>query len=117
MIDIRWHWDYSPVRDASFLMMMPLMFSIGPWLGNLAKNIPHWDFFRQSSFFLYTGHFLFCSMVLHSLGPCLGFWQGSGKLTLLIVLFCTLGVAINLEAYRFGKKLIGRWFGIFDGTL
>lgn len=115
--NIRWHWNYSPVRDISFLMMMPLMFCLGPMLGRLSDGIKCWDFVKSSSFFLYTGHFLFCSMVLHALGPLLGFWQGPGKLTFLIVVFCTLGVAVNLSAYWFGKRFLGKIFGAFDGTL
>ena len=115
--NIRWHWDYSPVRDISFLMMMPLMFCLGPTLGRVADKIKCWKFVKDSSFFLYTGHFLFCSMVLHSLGPLLGFWQGPGKLTFLIVVFCTLGVVVNLSAYWLGKRVLGKVFGVFDGTL
>lgn len=112
-----WHWSYSPVRDASFLCMMPLMFCIGPALGSLSDRIKCWNFMKGSSFFLYTGHFLFCSMVLHCLAPVFGFWQGPGKLTFLIVVFCTLGVAVNLSAYWLGKRFLGKVFGVFDGTL
>lgn len=115
--DIRWHWDYSIVRDISFLLMLPFIFTCATGLHRLSDRLPHWDFVRNSSFFLYTGHFLFCSMVLHSLAPLLSFWQGPGKLTFLIAVFCTLGVAVNLSAYWFGKRFLGKIFGVFDGTL
>lgn len=115
--NIRWHWDYSPVRDLSFMLMLPGLFAVSPLLCRLASRVPNWDFFKRSSFFLYTGHFLFCSCVLHTLAPRLIAWQGPGKLTFLIVVFCTLGVAVNLGAYWIGRKMMGKWFGIWDGSL
>ena len=115
--NIQWHWDYSPVRDISFMLMLPGMFAAAPCLCRMANHVPNWDFFRRSSFFLYTGHFLFCSCVLHTLAPQFAGWQGCGKLTFLIAVFCTLGVAVNLGAYWLGRKLFGKWFGIWDGTL
>ena len=107
----------TPVRDSSFLLMTPLMFCIGPVLGRMAERITCWDFARNSSFFLYTGHFLFCSIVLHSIAPLFDFWQGPGKLTFLVAVFCTLGVTVNLGAYWLGKRFLGRMFGVLDGTL
>ena len=115
--NIRWHWNYSPVRDISFMLMLPGLFAASSFLCRLASHIPNWNFFRRSSFFLYTGHFLFCSCVLHVLAPKFAGWQGPGKLTFLIIVFCTLGVAVNLGAYWLGRKLLGKWFGIWDGTL
>ena len=115
--NIRWHWDYSPVRDVSFMLMLPGLFAAMPCLCRLASRVPKWDFFRRSSFFLYTGHFLFCSCILHVLAPQFAEWHGFGKLTFLIVLFCTLGVAVNLGAYWLGRRVFGKLFGIWDGSL
>ena len=115
--NIQWHWDYSPVRDISFMLMLPGLFAASSFFCRFADRVPNWDFFRRSSFFLYTGHFLFCSCVLHTLAPQFAGWQGPGKLTFLIAVFCTLGVAVNLGAYWLGRKLFGKWFGIWDGTL
>ena len=115
--NIRWHWDYSPVRDVAFMLMLPGLFAAASFLCQFAKHVPNWDFVRKSSFFLYTGHFLFCSCVLHALAPRFAAWQGPGKLTFLIALFCTLGVVVNLAAYWIGRRLLGKWFGIWDGTL
>ena len=115
--NIQWHWNYSPVRDISFMLMLPGLFAASPFLCRLINRVPSWDFFRRSSFFLYTGHFLFCSCVLHVLAPLFSEWQGPGKLTFLIVVFCTVGVAVNLGAYWLGRKLLGKWFGIWDGSL
>ena len=115
--DIRWHWAYSPVRDISFMLMLPGLFAATPCFCRLAKHVPNWDFFKRSSFFLYTGHFLFCSCVLHVLAPRLAGWQGLGKLTFLIVVFCTLGVAVNLGFYWLGRKVLRKAFGIWDGSL
>ena len=115
--NIQWHWDYSPVRDISFMLMAPGLFASSRYLYRVANHVPGWDFVKKSSFFLYTGHFLFCSCVLHVLAPQFAGWQGIGKLTFLIVVFCTLGVAVNLGAYWMGRKVLGKWFGIWDGTL
>ena len=115
--NIRWHWGYSPVRDIAFMLMLPGLFAATPYLCRLASRVPKWEFFRRSSFFLYTGHFLFCSCVLHALAPRFAAWQGPGKLTFLIVVFGTLGVAVNLGAYWLGRRLFGKWFGIWDGSL
>lgn len=115
--NIQWHWDYSPMRDLSFMLMLPGLFTLSPFLCRLANRVPSWDFFRRSSFFLYTGHFLFCSCVLHVLAPKFAGWQGPGKLTFLIIIFCTLGVAVNLGAYWLGRKMLRKWFGIWDGSL
>ena len=115
--NIRWHWDYSPVRDISFMLMLPGLFAATPCLCRFADRVPNWDFFRRSSFFLYTGHFLFCSCVLHMLAPRFSDWQGPGKLTFLIIVFCTFGVAVNLGAHWLGRKSLGKLFGIWDGSL
>lgn len=115
--NIRWHWGYSPVRDVSFMLMAPFVFSVASWWCRMADRVPCWDFVRKSSFFLYTGHFFFCSIVLHALAPFMGWWTLPGKLTFLIVVFCTLGVAVNLAAYWTGKRFLSRFFGVWDGTL
>ena len=114
---IQWHWSYSPVRDISFMMMLPGLFAASSFLCRLASHVPNWDFFKKSSFFLYTGHFLFCSCVLHVLAPRFTGWQGPGKLTFLVVVFCTLGVAVNLVFYWLGRKVLRKAFGIWDGSL
>ncbi len=115
--NIQWHWDYSPVRDISFMLMLPGLFAAAPYLCRCANYLPNWDFFKRSSFFLYTGHFLFCSCVLHALAPQFAAWHGPGKLTFLIALFCTVGVAVNLGAYWLGRKVLRKAFGIWDGSL
>ena len=115
--NIQWRWSYSPVRDISFMLMLPGLFAASGCLCRLSSHVPHWDFFRRSSFFLYTGHFLFCSCVLHVLAPLFSRWQGPGKLTFLIGVFCTLGVAVNLSFYWLGRKVLRKVFAIWDGTL
>lgn len=115
--NIQWHWSYSPVRDISFMLMLPGLFAVTPYFCRIASRVPNWDFFRRSSFFLYTGHFLFCSCVLHVVAPMFANWQSAGKLTFLICVFCTLGVAVNLGAYWIGRKVFRKIFGIWDGTL
>ena len=111
-----YHWDYSILRDIAFAMELPFLFCLAPTLVRWIEKIPIFDFLKRSAFFLYTGHFLFCSMVLHLIAPKFA-WMGVGKVSLLIVVFCTLGVAVNLAGYWLGKKALGRAFGIWDGTL
>lgn len=113
----RWHWSYSVMRDISFMLMLPFLFAYSPWFCKFADRLPHWDFLKRSSFFLYTGHFLFCSIALHLFAPLLGSWHASGKLTFLVVEFCTIGVAVNLFFYWLGRKLLRKAFCIWDGSL
>lgn len=110
-------WSYSIARDVSFVLMTPFLFSVADVLTKVSTKVPRWDFVRSSSFFLYTGHFLFCSIALHALAPVLSGWQGPGKLTLLIAVFCTVGVALNLGFYCICKRMLRRIFGCWDGTL
>lgn len=71
---------------------------------------------REMSFFAYAGHFLFCSMWLHTLAPFFpGHW--TGKFTILILVFVICGVLTMAAVYWLGKKLCPRVMKVFDGTL
>lgn len=113
---VNYQFRYHVIRDVAFMMELPLLFSIAPDITHCLKRVPHVDFLKQSSFFLYAGHLLFCGSVLHLIAPRFAF-LGGGKLFVLIVIFCTVGVAVNLGAYWIGKRLFGKWFGIWDGSL
>lgn len=113
---LHFRFDYHVIRDVAFMMELPLLFSIAPGLTRCLERVPHVDFLKQSSFFLYAGHLLFCGSVLHLIAPRLAF-LGVGKLSVLIVIFCTVGVAVNLGAYWVGKRFLGRLFSLWDGTL
>lgn len=70
----------------------------------------------QMSYFAYAGHFLFCSMWLHTLAPFMGgYWHG--KFTVLISIFMSCGIATMLAVYYGGRKLFPKAMRVFDGTL
>lgn len=71
---------------------------------------------REMSFFAYAGHFLFCSMLLHTVAPYLSF-MGAGKQTLLTLLFCFGGTFIMWVIYFGVRKLCPSILKPFDGTL
>lgn len=103
--------------DVGSVLLIPTLFAAAPLLQKVASRLPCWAFVQKSSFFLYAGHFFFCSIVLHTLAPCFAWWTAPGKMTFLIFLFCTVGVVFTLGAYWAGKKFCGKMFGIWDGTL
>ena len=75
-----------------------------------------YQFLRQMSFFAYAGHFLFCSMWLHTVAPCLGgYW--TGKFTVLILVFVGCGVPTMVAVYWIAKRLCPKVLRLFDGTL
>ena len=113
------HGQYEIWRDIGFILMLPFLFSIGPCLAQYFEKIRCYPFALRSSFFVYAGHFLFCSILLHVfagkiIGNC---GNGQGILTGLIAIFCFAGVGLNLLAYKLGKACLGKWFGIWDGSL
>ena len=73
-------------------------------------------FLHEMSFFAYAGHFLFCSIYLHSVAPFLG-GSWPGKFTVLIVVFVGCGVLTMACVYRIGRKWFPNVIRIFDGTL
>lgn len=113
----RW-WAYSVWRDIAHVAALPSLLLLVPALKSVFRMIPKpvYDFLQRSSFFLYCSHFLFCSMLLHLVAPFLS-GIGGGKFTLLVAIFIGGGIPICLVAYWLGKRLFGRWFGVFDGTL
>ena len=75
-----------------------------------------YQFLREMSFFAYAGHFLFCSMWLHTVAPLLnGYWMG--KFTVLILIFVGLGVPTMAVVHWIAKRLCPRALKLFDGTL
>lgn len=72
--------------------------------------------FKDMSFFAYAGHFLFCSIWLHSLAPLMGgYWHG--KFTVLITIFVVFGTVTMIGVYYVGRKLFPKAIKLFDGTL
>lgn len=75
-----------------------------------------YSIFKEMSFFAYAGHFLFCSMILHSIAPLIkGYWPG--KFSLLIIVFFVCGVSLMMLVYAIGKRFFPRVMKLFDGTL
>jgi len=111
--------NYAIWRDVGFLLMLPLLFTMGSWLVKICANCRFYPFALKSSFFVYAGHFFFCSIMLHTFAPKIlgAFGNGFGVLTGLIIFFCTMGLSVTLLAYKIGKMSMGRWFGIWDGSL
>lgn len=75
-----------------------------------------YSFFKEMSFFAYAGHFLFCSMWLHTVAPFLA-GVGVGKMSLLILIFVGCGVPTMAVVYWLGKRICPKIMKVFDGTL
>lgn len=77
---------------------------------------PLYAVFNEMSFFVYAGHFLFCSIWLHTLAPLFeGYWHG--KFTLLVLIFMTCGIGTMMFVYYVGKRVSPRLMKLLDGTL
>lgn len=73
-------------------------------------------YLKDMSFFAYAGHFLFCSIFLHSIAPKLDF-MATGKMTVLVLVFVGLGVPTMALVYGLARKMIPRALRLWDGTL
>lgn len=69
-----------------------------------------------SAFFVYAGHFLFCSVWVHAIGPKLG-GLAAGRMTVLMFLFLVPGLAGLYAAYALGRRYLPKVLRFFDGTL
>ena len=96
----------------------------GIWLLGVGNRIYHllsgnkmFSYLQNASFFVYAGHFLFCSIPLHLIADKLSGFE-TGKPTILISgVFVGIGLLICLCVYSVGKRILGKSFSIFDGTL
>ncbi len=70
----------------------------------------------EAAFFVYAGHFLFCSAWVHLLGPRLASFS-DGRLTLLMIAFCVPGLATVFAARGLLRRVLPRTLRLFDGTL
>ena len=68
------------------------------------------------SFFVYCGHFLFCSVWVHLLGPKL-VGMGTGCESLLMAAFIVPGLVLTAAVYAAGKKFCPKVLRLFDGTM
>lgn len=73
-------------------------------------------FAKELSFFAYAGHFLFCSILVHSIAPMLNF-SIVGIQTLCIFIFVVIGTLCMSLFFILFKRLLPRTIKILDGTL
>lgn len=112
-----WDYYYSIYRDIGFILTTPCLFIVAFYFWKRISEVKGFQFLTQSAFFLYAGHFLFCSMLLHAIAPLLNGIEFVGKQTLLVGLFCIGGSALLLLVYAIAKRLFGRLLSPWDGTL
>jgi len=111
----RW-WDYSPLREVAKIGVLPLLFLCLPLLRRIFRNEKIYRFLQEGSFFLYGGHFLFCSILLHVLAPLLP-GQFCGKFTLLVILFSVPGPVLTYGVYAVVSRFFPRFSAPWTGTL
>lgn len=105
------------LNDLGKLMLTPGLFYIVSKMNiNRLSNSKIYMFAKKMSFFAYAGHFLFCSMIMHTLAPQLGVID-NGKATLLILSFCLVGIPVMAIIYKLGKYFVPKVMKLYDGTL
>ncbi len=97
------------------VLTIPLFWTLSGPLTRLfaARWVRTW--LAPSAFFIYAGHFLFASTLLHLIAPHLSFEHG--KLTVLVLIFVGLGIPFCVAAHWVGRKVAPRLIRVFDATL
>ena len=105
------------IDDLGKLLLTPVLFMFVNHL-NLESVYSNkvFCYMKDMSFFMYAGHFLFCSMLMHTAAPFLGFMT-TGKFTVLVFIFVGVGVPVMAGIYWIGKKHLPRVMKLYDGTL
>lgn len=108
---------YATLSDIGKLLMTPGLFYYVSKLDvvTISRN-KFFIYAKDMSFFAYAGHFLFCSMIMHTAASYLSF-MNNGKATILILLFCVVGVPVMAGIYWLGKKFAPHMMKLYDGTL
>lgn len=108
---------YATFSDVGKLLMTPGIFYIVSKINvNSLINNGLFMFAKEMSFFAYAGHFLFCSMIMHTIASLIGF-MNDGKATILILVFFFLGISVMAIIYKIGKMLLSHIMKLYDGTL
>ena len=108
---------YATLEDVGKLLYAPALFFIVSRLNTNELVSNHlFSFAKDMSFFAYAGHFLFCSMIMHTSASFLSGME-NGKATILIFVFCFIGVPVMALIYKIGKKLVPSVMKVYDGTL
>lgn len=101
-----------PDSDVLLAMKIPTMIHI---LARIRGFRPS-ESLRSFTFFVYCGHFLFCSLWVHTAGPMLAN-MATGKYTLLMFAFLVPGLATTWMCYCLLKRFAPGLARLFDGTL
>lgn len=105
------------IGDIGRLLLTPVIFTIFYHLNvDKISSSRTYLFLKEMSFFAYAGHFLFCSMILHTVAPFLNFMT-TGKFTLLIFIFCGIGVPVMAGIYWIGRRYFPNFMKLYDGSL
>jgi surface polysaccharide O-acyltransferase-like enzyme len=113
--------EHSPlggtINDLGKLLLTPTLFLFVGRLDNKSINGNKvYLFAKDLSFFAYAGHFLFCSMIMHTVASFLGTVE-AGKATLLISVFCVVGIPFMALVYKIGERWFPSFIRLYDGTL
>lgn len=107
---------HVPVLDALKMMAMaPLLWTLSTPMTRVVWRPWVRQTVAPASFFIYAGHFLFASTMLHLCAPFVP--DIPGKLTLLCFVFVGLGIPVCWVAHRCARALSPRLTKIFDGSL
>ena len=99
------------------LLKMPMYFALVNLIdGEKLSGAVLFKFAKDASFFVFAGHFLFCSIWVHLAAPMLANME-TGKFTLLAMVFCGPGLATTVLAFWMGRRYLTRVTMLFDGTL
>jgi len=99
--------------EAPALIALVSCLKLGQWRFFRSR---FYEYLRDMSFFAYAGHFLFCSIFLHSLAPKFGFMT-TGKMTVLVLAFVGLGVPTMAVVYGAARRVCPKALKLWDGTL
>ena len=94
------------------LLLAPVLFYFVSRIPRPASFIPHPSYL----FFLYCGHFLFCSVWVHALAPRMDV-SVPGSLTLLIGLFLIPGLVSLTLSWSLLHRYLRSFLRLFDGCL
>ena len=113
---IRDWWAYSIWKDVANIMAIPMLFFVLQAFPDNIAGTRFFGFLQRSSFFVYGGHFLFCSCMLHAIAPFVDL--GAGKLTVLVFVFFT-GVPLMWGVYSLACRIrvLRNAMRLFDGNL
>lgn len=109
-------WLISILKLIGAMLGLPLLWAFIVPIDSALSGRGWFVFISKASFFIYAGHFLFCSVALHSIAPHIA-WMGVGKMSVLVLTFCGLGLVLCLSFYALARRLMPRLIKFLDGSL